>query len=267
MNALPPTECLRLVEALRLPDASLDTLFREGDDPRVLCDDAYVLARPLTRRSFLAAVGGAMASLFVRRPALASRTVKLICRRAWGARPPSGEFHRHRIRRITVHHSAVVLRDNRMAPERFRDHQAAHQARGWPDIAYHILIDRNGHVYEGRPRWARGDTATDYRPRGHLQVLCEGNFERQRPSREQAAALADVLAWAVRRFDVPVGRIRGHRDYASTACPGRRMYRLIADGTLHRRVRRRLRAGGVRLEGICGEAGRDLVSDIEAGRA
>jgi N-acetylmuramoyl-L-alanine amidase len=191
----------------------------------------------------------------------------MICRRAWGARPPSGEFHRHRIRRLTVHHSAVVLKDNRKAPERFRDHQASHQARGWPDIAYHILIDRNGHVYEGRPLWARGDTATDYRTRGHLLVLCEGNFDRQRPSREQAAALADVLAWAVRRFDVPVSRIRGHRDFASTACPGRGLYRLIEDGTLRRRVRRRLRAGGVRLEEICGKAGRRLVRDIEAGRA
>jgi hypothetical protein len=225
-------------------------------------------ARWMNRRSFLGVLAGAAASILLpTRSALAARTVTMICRRAWGARRPTGGFHRHSIRRITVHHSAVLLWDNRKAPERFRDHQAAHQARGWPDIAYHVLIDRNGHVYEGRPMWARGDTATDYSPRGHLLVLCEGNFDRQRPSREQAASLADVLAWAVRRFDVPVGRIRGHRDYASTACPGRRLYGLIADGTLHRRVRRRLRAGGVRLEEICGEAGRDLVRDIEAGRA
>lgn len=222
----------------------------------------------MSRRRFLTLLAGAFASIALPwRSALAARKVTMICRRAWGARPPSGEFHRHRIRRLTVHHSAVVLRENRKAPERFRDHQAAHQARGWPDIAYHILIDRNGHVYEGRPLWARGDTSTDYRPRGHLLVLCEGNFDRQRLSREQAASLADVLAWAVRRFDVPVARIKGHRDFAATACPGRRLYRLIEDGTLLRRVRRRLRAGGVRLDEICGKAGRRLVRDIEAGRA
>jgi hypothetical protein len=220
------------------------------------------------RRRFLTLLAGAFTSIALPwRPAVASRKVTMICRKAWGARPPSGGFQRHRIRRLTVHHSAVVLGNNRKAPERFRDHQASHQARGWPDIAYHILIDRNGHVYEGRPRWARGDTATDYRTRGHLLMLCEGNFESQRPSREQAAALADVLAWAVRRFDVPVSRIRGHRDFAATACPGKRLYRLIEDGTLRRRVRRRLRAGGVRLDEICGQAGRDLVADIEAGRA
>jgi hypothetical protein len=222
----------------------------------------------LSRRRFLlGSLGSVMWAAMPWRTAVAARKVTMICRKAWGARPPSGEFHRHRIRRLTVHHSAVALRNNRNAPERFRDHQASHQARGWPDIAYHILIDRNGHAYEGRPMWARGDTATDYRTRGHLLVLCEGNFDSQRPSREQAAALADVLAWAVRRFDVPVSRIRGHRDFAATACPGRRLYRLIEDGTLRRRVRRRLRAGGVRLDEICGQAGRDLVADIEAGRA
>jgi N-acetylmuramoyl-L-alanine amidase len=222
----------------------------------------------LSRRRFLSAIAGTIAGfLLPGRSALASRTVTLICRRAWGAEPPTGGFHRHRIRRITVHHSAVVLRDNRKAPERFRDHQAAHQARGWPDIAYHILIDRHGHVYEGRPWWARGDTGTDYSPRGHLLVLCEGNFERQAPSRKQVASLVSVLAWAVRRFDIPVFRIRGHRDFASTACPGRRLYRLLEDGSLHRRVRRRLGAEGVRLDEICGRAGRRLVRDIEAGRA
>src|SRR5919106_643636 len=171
------------------------------------CDHDGMQGRAMSRRRFLTLLAGAFASIALPwRSALAARKVTMICRRAWGARPPSGEFHRHRIRRLTVHHSAVVLRENRKAPERFRDHQAAHQARGWPDIAYHILIDRNGHVYEGRPLWARGDTSTDYRPRGHLLVLCEGNFDRQRLSREQAASLADVLAWAVRRFDVPVAR-------------------------------------------------------------
>jgi N-acetylmuramoyl-L-alanine amidase len=226
------------------------------------------MAERLSRRRFLQGLSGLVASGVLRsRTAVAARRFTLICRRAWGARPPSGEFRRHRIRRLTVHHSAVVLTNNRKAPERFRDHQASHQSRGWPDIAYHILIDRNGHVYEGRPLWARGDTATDYRTRGHLLVLCEGNFDRQRPGREQAAALADVLAWAVQRFDVPVSRIRGHRDFAATACPGRRLYRLIEDGTLRRRVRRRLRAGGVGLDEICGKAARRLVRDIEAGRA
>jgi hypothetical protein len=193
------------------------------------------------------------------------RGVEVICRQAWGARPPEGEFDRHRIRRITVHHSAVVLGDNRLAPERLRDHQAAHQSRGWPDIAYHLLIDRNGNVYEGRPRRAVGDTATNYDPRGHLQVMCEGHFGRQAPSVAQVSALVDVLAWGVERYGLAVRTIRGHLDHADTACPGPGLYRRL--GEVRGRVRQRLDAGGVGLVELCGPRGRDRVAAIEAGRA
>ena len=220
----------------------------------------------LTRRSFLRGAAGAIYGLW--RPVwawTAQATVEVICRRAWGARKPTGEFRRHRIKRITVHHSASLLRDNTKAPARFRSHLRAHQARGWPDIAYHLLIDRNGNVYEGRPISAVGDTATNYDPRGHLLVMCEGNFEEQRPSAAQVRALVDVLAWACGHYDVAPRTIAGHLEYADTACPGSGLQRLIANGEIRRRVKERLEAGGVATVELCGDAGRQRVEDIEAG--
>ncbi|HSJ43528.1 MAG TPA: peptidoglycan recognition family protein [Euzebyales bacterium] len=173
----------------------------------------------------------------------------------------------HSIERVTVHHSGVGFWDNRKAPARFRSHQANHQARGWPDIAYHLLIDRRGHVYRGRPLWARGDTGTDYNPRGHLLVMCEGNFEKQKPTDAQVRALVHVLAWACVTYDLPLRRIKGHRDFANTACPGDALYRLLENGTIRRRVRRRINRGGVSLRKICGDAGDRLVARIESGDA
>lgn len=173
----------------------------------------------------------------------------------------------HRIVRVTVHHSGVAFWDNRRAPARFRSHQANHQARGWPDIAYHLLIDRHGHVYRGRPLWARGDTATNYNPRGHLLVMCEGNFNTQAPTAAQVKALVHVLAWACVKYDLPLRRIKGHRDVASTSCPGDGLYRLLEDGSIRRRVRRRINRGGVSLRNICGDAGDRLVTRIERGDA
>jgi N-acetylmuramoyl-L-alanine amidase len=221
----------------------------------------------LSRRGFLGWLAGFLAAAVLpfREAVAAQRALELICRRSWGARKPSGDFERHRIRRITVHHSAVALRDNRVAPARLRSHQAAHQGRGWADIAYHLLIDRNGNVYAGRPRWAVGDTSTNYDPRGHLLVMCEGNFQEQRPSAAQVRALVQVLAWGVERYDVPVRSIRGHLEYADTACPGRALQRRL--GEVHRRVRERLTAGGVRLVDLCGDEGRARVEAIEAGQA
>ena len=226
------------------------------------------MARPhLTRRRFLALLAGVIEALRVGGAQVLAgpATFELICREAWGARKPTGGFKRHTIKRITVHHSASKLTDNRDAPDHFRSHQRAHQARGWPDIAYHLLIDRRGNVYEGRSIRAVGDTATNYDPRGHLLVMCEGHFGEQRPSAAQVDALVDVLAWAVDRYEVPVGTIRGHLDYASTACPGRALYRRLRE--VRGLVRDRLGSGGVSLVELCGEAGRDRVADIEAGRA
>jgi hypothetical protein len=168
---------------------------------------------------------------------------------------------------MTVHHSAVVLSDNRDAPAHIRSHQRSHQARGWPDIAYHLVIDRNGNVYEGRPLWAVPDTATNYDPTGHFTVMCEGNFQEQRPSRAQVNALVEVLAWASVRFDVPPRTISGHRDHADTACPGSGLQRLIDDGEIRRRVKERLAVGGTQLRDLCGTEGKRRVEDIEAGRS
>jgi hypothetical protein len=193
------------------------------------------------------------------------KTVEILCKDAWGARPSSGRFERHTVKRLTVHHSGLRLRDNRDAPGRFRRWQREHQALGWPDIAYHVLIDRHGNVYKGRPSWARGDTRTSYDPTGHFLVMCEGNFGQQDVSRRQLTALVDVLAWASVEFDVSPRTIKGHRDYAATACPGKLLYDRVEGGGLRRKVRRRLDQGGVRLQQLCGDDGRRRVQAIENG--
>lgn len=221
----------------------------------------------ISRRRFLrAAPAAALAVAQALRAGARSRRVEMICRKAWGAAKPRGEFERHRLKRLTVHHSAVLLTDNRDAPAHFRSHQRSHQARGWPDIAYHVLVDRNGNVYEGRPMSAIPDTATDYDPRGHFTVMCEGNFQEQRPSSAQVDALVDVFTWASERFHVAPRTIAGHREYAHTACPGDSLDRLIADGEIRRRVKDRLASGGIELVELCGTEGKQRVEDIEAGR-
>lgn len=191
----------------------------------------------------------------------------VICKQAWGARPVPGEFTRHTIERLTVHHTAVFLESNTRAPARARRHQRFHQDKGWPDLAYHFLIDANGHLYEGRPVDAVGDTATDYDPRGHFLVSCEGDFDRQQVPDRQLATLVATLAWAAVTFDVDPGTIRGHRDLAATSCPGDNLYARIADGTLEGKVRRRVARGAPTMRVVCGEEGDQLVAAIVAGTA
>lgn len=191
--------------------------------------------------------------------------VQVICKEAWGARPVAGELTSHTIEHITVHHTAVVLAANADAPARARQHQSYHQGLGWPDLAYHYLIDANGHVYEGRPVDAVGDTATDYDPTGHFLVCCEGDFNNQRITAAQYESLIRMLAWGAAEFGVDAVAIQGHRDVAATTCPGDNLYPLVSDGTIAADVAARLVSGAPQLQVVCGRAGSELVAAIEAG--
>ncbi len=179
----------------------------------------------------------------------------------------AGEFVGHTIERLTVHHKASVLSSNTHAPAKARQHQKFHQDSGWPDVAYHFMVDAHGHVYEGRPTWAAGDTFTDYDPAGHFLVCGEGDFNQQALPQAQLEAMADVLAWAAVQFGVSPETIRGHRDYAATTCPGANLAPLVDDGTVRAMVEARLAAGTPSLVIGCGQDAYDLVAAIEAGTA
>lgn len=155
----------------------------------------------------------------------------LICRDAWGARPARPGGRPHRITRLTLHHKAVVLGDNRNAPARFREDQSYHQDQlQWVDIAHHVGVDRNGNIYELRSTEIAGDTATDYDTTGHFLVLCEGDFDKETVTDAQLQGVAIVFAWAARRFDVATDTFAGHRDLAQTSCPGANLYAHLSLG-------------------------------------
>ncbi|MGV0838388.1 N-acetylmuramoyl-L-alanine amidase [Mycolicibacterium thermoresistibile] len=167
---------------------------------------------------------------------------------------------------MTVHHTGAVLGDNRNAPARLRQHQQLHQdERGWIDIAYHVGVDRNGNIYELRDPQLVGDTATDYDPTGHFLVLCEGDFDQEDVTPEQLHGAAMAFAWAVQTFAVSPATLAGHRDFASTACPGASLHAAVSSGELRRRVDGLLSAGVVDLQPLCGPEAAERVAAIEMG--
>ena len=104
--------------------------------------------------------------------------------------------------------------------------------RNWWDVPYHFLLDLDGRVFEGRDWRYMGETNTTYDPGGHFLISIIGNYERQEPTPAQLDAIADLMAWALREFDLPLDRIGGHYHYASTGCPGQHLRRRLEDGTL-----------------------------------
>jgi N-acetylmuramoyl-L-alanine amidase-like protein len=212
------------------------------------------------------AVGAGAARMDVASAAPAAMSAQLLCRDAWGARPARAGGKPHTITRMTLHHEAVVLGDNRNAPSHLRSDQRYHQDdKGWIDIAYHIGVDRNGNIYELRSTEFAGDTATDYNTTGHFLVLCEGDFDQEAVSEAQVQAAALAFAWAAQNFRVASNTLAGHRDLAQTSCPGTNLYAHLTSGDLKRRIDDLLAAGPVDLQRFCGPDAAAKVAAIEAG--
>ena len=191
----------------------------------------------------------------------------MLCRESWGARPARPGGRAHTVSRLTLHHSGVVLGDNARAVSRLRQHQRYHQdSQGWIDIAYHLSVDRNGHIYELRTPKVAGDTATDYDTTGHFLVVCEGDFDQEEITEAQLHGAALAFAWATQNFHIAPKTLGGHRDFASTSCPGANLYARLANGEIERRVDRLVAAGPVDLKQFCGPAADAKVAQIEAGR-
>jgi hypothetical protein len=113
--------------------------------------------------------------------------------------------------------------------------------RNWWDVPYHFLLDIDGRIFEGRDYHYMGETNTSYDPGGHFLISAIGNYERQEPTPATLAAIADLMAWALKEFDLPLDRIGGHYNYAKTGCPGEHLRKYLEDGTLRRMVAERLR--------------------------
>ena len=191
-------------------------------------------------------------------------TIAAIERAAWGAKDPLPGSESHSLERMTVHHTAVALYDNTGIAARIRSHQSFHQSSGFTDIAYHFIIDRYGNVFEGRSLEISGETFTNYDPAGHFLPVLEGDYNQQQPTGAQLESLAYLLAWAAQTYDLDPATISGHRDHASTTCPGDNLYDLLANGSLEQTVRE-LMLSPINLEILRGEEATARMADIEAG--
>jgi hypothetical protein len=153
----------------------------------------------------------------------------------------------HRITHVTLHHTgdAQPLRPEDDPARKLRALQAwGARDRNWWDVPYHYLLDLNGNIYEGRDWRFMGETNTSYNPSGHFLISIIGNYEQQEATPAQLNSIADMMAWALDEFDLPVERIGGHYNYATTGCPGRHLRKYLEDGSLRRMVSERLKRRG-----------------------
>lgn len=164
---------------------------------------------------------------------------KIITREEWGANKPVGEGKTHKIEFITVHHTGTNQRADVLIGTKMRNLQAFSQREdklasgktkpAWFDIPYHYYIATDGSIAEGREIKYVGDTNTEYDPTGHALVVVEGTFDIEQPTAAQVETLKRIVAWLAVKYKVPPANIKGHKDYAKTACPGENLMKLLPE--------------------------------------
>lgn len=150
----------------------------------------------------------------------------IIGRSSWGAPPAHLPAITLPSERLWLHHTAA----ENHGPEGVRAIRRYHiEGRGYSDIAYNFLVDRDGTIYEGRGAGKIGAHTRGDNQHSHA-ISAMGNYDVQPPTRALIAGIADLVVY---------GRLQGwwhtltggHRDApaASTACPGRHLYAAIPD--------------------------------------
>ncbi len=132
--------------------------------------------------------------------------------------------------RITVHHTGTQplrLTSARLVAQEIGSIQGAHLAQHYGDIAYHLIVDYSGRVWEGRSLAFEGAHTMNANT-GNIGIMLLGNFEKQAPSPAQVAAMDDLVVLLRRQYRIRPSRVYGHRDLSPSACPGRRLYPYVA---------------------------------------
>jgi hypothetical protein len=94
------------------------------------------------------------------------------------------------------------------------------KTRGWSDIGYHIGVAPNGTIWLLRPIQAAGAHCVNHNSYG-IGVVMLGNYDKGKDDPKKVLPVAaDVCAALCKRFNIPAGKIFGHRDFADKSCPG-----------------------------------------------
>jgi hypothetical protein len=135
-------------------------------------------------------------------------------------------------RYITIHHDGMkpfTSTSKYSAASRLEKIRESHLSRDggrWGDIGYHFAIDPAGRLWQGRSLTWQG-AHVKARNEGNIGVVVLGNYDRQGVSRAQAAAIETTLRSLMRKYNVPVSRVRTHQEWAATACPGKSLQQVM----------------------------------------
>lgn len=131
------------------------------------------------------------------------------------------------INKVIVHHSGVK-QTNKPPLEMLDVHIKNHtQARNWPGFGYHFYIGTTGEIFQvNNYTDIIGSTSNAGANRESVNVMLEGNFNEEQPTKGQLDALDFMFDHLIGELSGVKSRVDfyGHRDMSPSACPGNNLY-------------------------------------------
>lgn len=166
-----------------------------------------------------------------------SEEPSIITREEWNAEDPVLKMIPHTPRFITIHHTGMPQKPELSIHEKLRGLQNFSQKdselangkikKAWADVPYHFYISTSGEIAEGRNVNYQGDSNTDYDLNGHLLIVVEGNFNKEKVLPAQWESLKQLVSHVSEKYNIPLSTVSGHKDLAETTCPGDDLYRRL----------------------------------------
>lgn len=228
--------------------------------PQPPSEKPYLSRRDLLRRLVVLGTLGGVAAATVARLHSPTRVVVLpfggeadpsanppaiVSRDEWGALPldvaarnepglyhkssnPAGRYLyagdlRDNYQTLVLHHSALYQADGLAT---MLEVQRLHRDdRGWADIGYHYLVDRDGTIYEGRDVGLRG-VHTQGHNTGSAGVCLLGDFRYQSPAQAQWDGLIALSRWLI--AELALTHLAAHNQFnTGTLCPGAKVLKQL----------------------------------------
>lgn len=137
------------------------------------------------------------------------------------------------IKVFSVHHDAIP-HDNRTADQVMQSIFGIHNGqKGWPGMSYHYYIHKDGGVYQvNKHEWVTWIDGINYDAIG---IVLNGYFHpdvNNTPTAAQLKSLKellDELSTNHPEFPAAQSNVFGHRERASTACPGDKVFPYVKE--------------------------------------
>ncbi|MBU1129476.1 MAG: peptidoglycan recognition protein family protein [Nanoarchaeota archaeon] len=124
--------------------------------------------------------------------------------------------HLLKVEKIVVHHSE----QNQDCAEFIK---VRHKKRGWEDIGYHFVIEKNGQLKKGRDEKFVGAHIFGYN-KNSIGICLTGNFDENFPTQKQMKTLLKFLKKKLKEYGLEPKDVVGHREFPGVkkTCPGKK---------------------------------------------